>query len=154
MVAPARVEQTALFEALHNHQVRQVVESLEAHPELAHTCDAEGNSLVMATLFEGYPLLALRIARLKPLDIYEATALGDLNRLHALLSAEPALIGLRNPKGYSLLEIAAYFGQAKVVRHLLEACPQFHDPRAIVLARKQGFLHIGRMIEEAFASQP
>ena len=50
--------QSPLFGSLHNHLIRQAVQSLEALLELAHTCHTEDNSLGVAAMFEGYLLLA------------------------------------------------------------------------------------------------
>ena len=53
-------------------------------------------------------------------DGFEAAALGDRERLEALLDGDPALLGARSPDGFTVLHLAAFFGHGPLVQWLLE----------------------------------
>jgi ankyrin repeat protein len=68
---------------------------------------------------ENAPLRALA-ARHPPLDVYEAAAIGDVDRLRTLLSGDPTLANALHPKlGIGPLHIAAFGGSTAAVALLL-----------------------------------
>jgi ankyrin repeat protein len=64
------------------------------------------------------------VEALKPppgeLDLYEAAALGESDRVRDLLDAEPGAVSALSPDGFSPLHLAAFFGWEEVVALLLE----------------------------------
>jgi ankyrin repeat protein len=62
------------------------------------------------------------------LDVLDAAALGDTARLQELLAANPALVAVRSPDGFTALHYAAYFADGPTVSVLLEAGA---DPSAV-----------------------
>jgi uncharacterized protein len=54
------------------------------------------------------------------LDVFEAAALGRVDRLRELLEADPALAGAWSPDGGQPLHFAAFFGHPEACRALLE----------------------------------
>ncbi len=55
------------------------------------------------------------------LDVFEATALGYVDRLRARLDEDPAAVAACSADGYTALHFAAFFGKAEAARILLEA---------------------------------
>ncbi len=53
------------------------------------------------------------------LTLFEAAALGDLDRLRELVSAEPDSVGRWSPDGFTALHLAAFFGHEEVAEELL-----------------------------------
>ena len=53
------------------------------------------------------------------LTLFEAAALGDLDRLRELVSAEPDSVGRWSPDGFTALHLAAFFGHEAVAEALL-----------------------------------
>jgi ankyrin repeat protein len=53
------------------------------------------------------------------LDVFEAAAVGDVDRLRVLLDEDPSLAGAWSPDGAGALHLAAYFGRADAVQLLV-----------------------------------
>lgn len=64
------------------------------------------------------------VARLRAsvasLDVFEAAALGDVERLDTLLEDEPELVDAWSPDGFRPLHLAAFFRRPEAARLLLE----------------------------------
>ncbi len=102
-----------------------VSSALETDPTLAAGRDADGVSATMHALYRGRPDLAETIAAVLPdLDVFESAALGRVDRLAALLLADPALVTARSVDGFTALHFPAFFGigdAAAASRVLIEA---------------------------------
>jgi uncharacterized protein len=109
-----------------NPRIHQI---LIEQPRLADTRDKDGVSAIFLALYRGNKQGAQEIASKKSsLDIYEAAALGNLDRLKNLLDKDKSLAGSYSPDGFTALALAAYMGQKETVHHLLEAGA---DPNAV-----------------------
>lgn len=94
---------------------------LEQDPAASDARDATGVSLLMHSLYRGRRDLAELIAsKKKALDIFEATALGRLDRLKQCLS-DPSTINSHSKDGFTALHFACFFGQPEAARLLLES---------------------------------
>ena len=94
---------------------------LEQDPASSDVHDANGVSLLMHSLYRGRRDLAELIAsKKKALDIFEATALGRLDRLKEHLR-DTAAINSRSKDGFTALHFACFFGQPEAARLLLES---------------------------------
>ena len=60
------------------------------------------------------------LAERPPADVFEAAAVGDLDRLAALLDEDPARAGAFAEDGFTPLHLAAFFRQPGALRLLLE----------------------------------
>jgi uncharacterized protein len=80
-------------------------------------------SPVLQALYRGDPEGAERIAAdlTRPLDPWEAAALGDLDRLGELLAVAPGLAREYADDGFTVLHLAAFFGGADATRAALDA---------------------------------
>jgi ankyrin repeat protein len=72
------------------------------------------------------------LAERPPSDVFEAAAVGDVERLHELLDADPLLVHAESSDGAGALHLAAYFGHPDAVRLLI-------DRGADVNAHARGF---------------
>ena len=58
-----------------------------------------------------------------PVDIFEASALGLVDRIAALVSSDPRLVSSYAQDGFYPLGLAAFFGHLDAVRALIAAGP-------------------------------
>ena len=85
--------------------------ALAAEPALAAARDDDGVSATMHALYHGQAALAETIAAALPeLDVFEAAALGRVDRLRQLVSADPGLATARSADGFTALHYPAFFG--------------------------------------------
>ncbi len=93
---------------------------LDEDPSAAEARDATGVSLLMHALYHGHRDLAEAIAgKKRELDIFEAAALGRMERLQECLRDSTDL-NTYSKDGFTALHFSCYFGQPGVARLLLE----------------------------------
>jgi uncharacterized protein len=110
-----------LFAAIEAGDVGSVTSILDADPDLASAHDATGVSALMRARYRFDPdLLAAVRDRLDELDGFEAAALGDVQRLRAVLDADPAFATAYSGDGFTALHFAAFFGSPAATALLLE----------------------------------
>ncbi|MGE5360659.1 MAG: ankyrin repeat domain-containing protein [Bacteroidales bacterium] len=120
MEAPGEAVQQVLA-AAREGRADQVQVLVESQPSLAEARDAAGVSAIMIALYHGQPQIARWIAgRRSDLDVFEASAIGDAERVRALTSADPAVVKEWSPDGFTALGLASFFGQFAVARLLIE----------------------------------
>src|SRR5216684_8870371 len=95
---------------------------LQQDPAFSDARDSTGVSLLMHSLYRGRPDLAELIAsKKKALDIFEAVALGRLDRLKQCLRDDPSTINSRSKDGFTALHFACFFGEPDAARLLIES---------------------------------
>jgi uncharacterized protein len=114
------------FELLRTGDVEGLRRVLEQDPAAADARDATGVSLLMHSLYRSRRDLAELIAsNKKSLDIFEATALGHLDRVKECLRDISAInshsIDSRSKDGFTALHFACFFGQPEAARLLIES---------------------------------
>ena len=77
-------------------------------------------SAILEALYRGDPAAAESLAAGAELDIHEAAALGEAERVRGLLAGDPDLVSARSPDGFTPLHYAAFFGTAEAAAALLE----------------------------------
>jgi uncharacterized protein len=78
-------------------------------------------SPLMQALYEGKPELARELAAARSdLDVFEASAIGDVERLRVLLDGDPSLATAWSGDGFTPLHLAAFFGHPAAARLLAE----------------------------------
>jgi uncharacterized protein len=98
--------------------LRRILQQDPAHSEAR---DSAGVSLLMHSLYRGRRDLAELIASKKEaLDIFEAAALGRLDRLKQCLRDARSAINSCSKDGFTALHFACFFGQPDAARLLLE----------------------------------
>jgi ankyrin repeat protein len=100
---------------------RATVESLvRVDPGLA-TARREGVSAILLAMYHHKSeVVACLRARVQSLDIFEATALGEVDRMEVLLDGDPGLANAVANDGFGPLGLASFFGHERAVQLLLE----------------------------------
>lgn len=107
--------------ALHAGDLDRVSAHLERNPALATTPSPQGVSPLLTALYYRQPAIAdLLRDHVPELDVFEASALGDVGRLDRILDENPNAVAAFAPDGFFPLGLAAFFGRDEAVRLLLE----------------------------------
>jgi ankyrin repeat protein len=118
-----------LFSAIETGDADKVRALVAADPSLASERDEEGVSALMRARYrsDGSVVEALLVTG-SELDVFEASALGDIGRLSALLADDPYLADARSSDGFTVLHLAAFFGESEAARLLIARGAEV-DPR-------------------------
>ena len=109
-----------MFEAVKSGDAASVIELLDAHPALVNAKNENGVSAVLlATYFGHREIVEILLARGADLNIFDAAAAGDLDRLKTLAAEDTELIGSFSPDGFTPLGLATFFGRRDVLDFLL-----------------------------------
>jgi len=110
-----------LIDAVTADDAARVKELLAADPALGSARDRDGVSALMLSRYRFDRATTDALLALDPdLDVFEATALGYLDRLRERLEEDPSRATAFSPDGFTALHLAAFFGKAEVARALLE----------------------------------
>ena len=109
-----------LLEAIKRKDAAAVTRALEAEPALATARSASGQTPAIVAIYWRAPqMLALLRSRGAELDIFEAAAAGDAERVRAMLAADPSLRNAHAPDGWTPLHLASHFRHTSVIELLL-----------------------------------
>jgi ankyrin repeat protein len=110
-----------LMEAIRAGDKAGVEALLSAEPGLLGFTAPNGSSLMLLAAYFGHPEVAEVFVRhgAKP-DVFEASALGDLETLRGLVDGDRALVNAFAADGFYPLGLAAYFGHPAIVEFLLK----------------------------------
>jgi ankyrin repeat protein len=132
----------------------KVSELLKKNPALARTTDHNGVSSVLLAQYRGRKnIVDMLVASGLELDIFEAAATGQADRVRRLLSKDQSLSNAFAPDGFTPLGLAAFFGSKEVVEVLLAdgANPDLQSKNAfkavpLQSAAVRGRLEIARLL--------
>ena len=114
-----------LFEAIDRGDEAAVAAATRSDPGLAAARDADGVSAALHALYHGRTAIANMLAAALPeLDVFEAAAFGQVERVRELVAADPTLAQSLSPDGFTALHYPAFFGlgdAAGTTRVLLDA---------------------------------
>jgi ankyrin repeat protein len=109
-----------LLNLIRRGQASELAAIVAESPEAARARDAQGVSMLMWSIYTRQPAI---VNCLRPaageLDVFEAAALGDCDRLHALLIADAMQVWAVSADGWAPLHLAAAFGGPEAVKLLL-----------------------------------
>ncbi len=115
--------------AVQSGNLEQVTQFLSQHPALANAHAENGLSAVLLAAYYRHPDVARLLAeRRHDLDIFEASAIGDLERVKSLLSDHPELANAFALDGFQPLGLACFFGHYDVARFLIERGAEINSP--------------------------
>jgi ankyrin repeat protein len=120
--AAASVDNTKkLMEAIRSGDKAGVEALLSADPRLLRFTAPNGSSVMLLAAYYGHAELAEVFVRqgAKP-DVFEASALGDLETVRKLVTANPAAVNSFAADGFYPLGLAAFFGYRAIVEFLLK----------------------------------
>ena len=105
----------------------EIAEYVKEEPLIARSRDAQGVSALLWSVYSGQTVIRdFLLSGLESIDVHEAAAVGDLARLNALLSADPALTQSLSSDGWTPLHLAAAFGGPDAVALLLSHGANVH----------------------------
>lgn len=91
-------------------------------PGLVAARDADGVSALMLSRYRSNRAITDALLGADPdLDVFEAAALGYLDRLRARLDDDPAAVAAMSADGYTALHFAAFFAKPEAARTLIDA---------------------------------
>jgi hypothetical protein len=113
-------------------ETAEIAAAVEENPSLALFRDAQGVSALMWSIYTRQPVIRdfLRESVLKgagEFDIHEAAALGDCERLHAIIAADAMMARAVSPDGWPPLHLSAAFATPQAVELLLEHGAHIHQ---------------------------
>ena len=110
-----------LFAAIKSGDTAEVRRLLEHDLTLANARDEQSLSPILTALYFGKREIAQAILRQRPvLDVFDAAAAGETERLRALIELDASLANAVSRDGYTPLGLAAFFKRRDAVRYLLE----------------------------------
>jgi ankyrin repeat protein len=110
-----------LFTAIEAGDIGGVETILSADAATAAARDASGVSALMRALYRFDPeVVEVVRSRAGSLDMFEAAALGDLDRLEGLLDAQPISATAYSGDGFTALHLAAFFGAPEAAALLIQ----------------------------------
>lgn len=118
-----------IFEAIRSGDAERAKAVLAADAANARARDDKGVSAIMQAVYHRrQPIVDLLRGQTGELDIFEAAALGDSDRLRSLLRDHPDLVCTYSPDGFTPLHLASFFSQPAAVEELLH---NGADPNAV-----------------------
>jgi ankyrin repeat protein len=108
------------FSAIQSGHADIVREFLSADPRLVNARNDSGLSAVLVATYGGRNEIAkLLIDRGARLDLFEAAATGNQDRVEQLLHKDPGTINSYSSDGWTSLHLAVFFGRVNIVHFLL-----------------------------------
>jgi ankyrin repeat protein len=110
-----------LFEAIDRDDREAARAFVSADPSLAKAPSATGASALLHAVYrDRRAIVAILEVAGPPLDVFEAAALGRVERLEALLALDPALANAWSPDGFTPLQLASFFNRPEAAALLVE----------------------------------
>lgn len=110
----------ALFEAIEAGNASEVRSILAQDPSLAGSRSETGVSAVLWARYRNqHDVVDALLAAVPNLDVFDAAALGRLDRLAELVDDDPGQANAWSADGFTPVGLAAFFGQPEGVRYLI-----------------------------------
>jgi len=111
-----------LFDAIKAGKVDEVRQLVQQNPSLKQARDASGASAILVAAYNMKPDVVNALLELgAPVDIFEASVLGKVDRIQEILKVSPARVSEHAPDGFTPVALAAFFGQPAAVKALIAA---------------------------------
>jgi uncharacterized protein len=108
------------FKVIQARDAATVKRMLAAEPELASARNEKGQSALLLAVYSGNKELCdFLLAQGIPLELHEAAALGQLERVKHFVEKDPSQAKSYSPDGFPVLALAAVFGHLEVAEYLL-----------------------------------
>jgi ankyrin repeat protein len=112
--------EASVIAAVQSGDVAAVRQMLQADKSAASAKDANGVSAVMHAYYRGRREIADALIAAKPeLDIFEATAAGNAERVSQILKRDPGAAKGFSADGFTALHFAAFFNRPAIARDLV-----------------------------------
>ena len=111
-----------LFDAIKAGKADEVRQLVQQNPSLKQARDASGASAILVAAYNMKPDVVNALLELgAPVDIFEASVLGKVDRIKEILKSSPARVSEYAPDGFTPVALAAFFGQPAAVKALIAA---------------------------------
>jgi ankyrin repeat protein len=111
-----------LFDAIKDGRVDEVRQLVGENPSLTQARDASGASAILVAAYNMKPDVVSALIELgAPVDIFEASVLGKVDRIQEILKGDPGRVTEYAPDGFTPVALAAFFGQPAAVKTLIAA---------------------------------
>lgn len=111
------------IDAIRKGDSQHVREMVDRDPSLLAR-SGDGPSPILHALYNGRGEVAALLAeRTRDRTVHEAAALGEVDRVRAMLKADPSLVHSFSPDGYALLGFGTFFRHPEVDRAVLALKP-------------------------------
>lgn len=126
-----------VFDMIQHGQAAELAAQLANHAQLAEAHNPDGISALRAAVYQHQPAIRdLLLPYLPELDIFDASSVGDLERIEQLLSFDPSLVASHSTDGWTPLHLAAAFAGDDAVRLLIARGADTHARSHNELASK------------------
>lgn len=116
-----------LLDAIKAGKADDVNRLIRDNPTLLKARDANGASPLLIAIYHQKHDIAKTISdAVGSIDIFEAAALGRVDRIKQLLREDPSLASAYAPDGFPPVGLAAFFGHLDAVRALIAAGADIH----------------------------
>jgi ankyrin repeat protein len=120
-VMPTKETITEFFSAIRAGELDHVKSLLDSDPSLASEKTNSGVSAVLTSVYSGRgDIRDLLLARGAKLELQDAAAAGNLERLKEIVEPSPALANSFSADGFPVVALACVFGNFEVARYLSE----------------------------------
>jgi len=110
---------TLFFQAVQAGNVGNVKALLDSNASLATAKNEKGQSALLLAVYGGRKEIRdLLLARGIELELHEAAATGQLERVKQIVESDPALAKSFSPDGFPVIALAAVFGHRDVAEYL------------------------------------
>ncbi len=110
-----------MLEAIRTGNITAVQSLLHNNSALANARDDTGDSALLLALYHKHEDIVKLLLGHKPhINIFEAAALGDIQRINELLREYPELATAHSHDGFTALHLAAFFNHPEAVELLLK----------------------------------
>ena len=116
-----------LFDAIKAGNADEAARQVRENPALLKSRDANGASPILVAVYHQKLDVAKALADAAgTLDLFEAAALGRVDRIKQLLRENPSLASAFAPDGFPAVGLAAFFGHLDAVKTLIAAGADVH----------------------------
>jgi len=116
-----------LLDAIKSGTTDDVARVIGDHPALLTVRDGNGASPLLIAIYHQKREVASMIAdAVGDVDVFEAAALGRVDRVKQLLRDDPSLASAFSPDGFPAVGLAAFFGHLEALQTLIAAGADIH----------------------------
>jgi ankyrin repeat protein len=116
-----------VVEAIKAGKTQEVARLIRENPHVLKVRDENGASpLLLAIYYQKHDIAKMIADAVGAIDIFEAAALGRVDRIKELLRSDPKLASAYSPDGFPAVGLAAFFGHLDAVNALIAAGADIH----------------------------